>query len=61
MQQLRDLFGKEHALDSVNRTLYQFARSQRAAAVGAVHVVTYSNECEPEATSIRFPPTSRGA
>lgn len=47
MQHVRELVGKEHSLDTVSRTLRDFARGQKAAAVGALHV-TCSDECERE-------------
>lgn len=47
MNRLYELLGKEHHLDFVNRALRDFARDQRAAEIGAMHV-TCSDECERE-------------
>jgi hypothetical protein len=47
MRRIQDLLGNEVPLDSCNRALCAFARGQRPAAVGAVHV-TCSDECERE-------------
>ncbi len=47
MKRLHDLLGREHASDSLNRRLRDFAQSRRAAAVGALHV-TCADECERE-------------
>ena len=48
MQRLQDLIGRELEADGFNRSLRNFAQSQRAAAVGAVHI-TCSDESEHEA------------
>ncbi|MBM4090499.1 MAG: hypothetical protein FJ276_13915 [Planctomycetes bacterium] len=48
MGRIQELIGRECDADGVNRALRDFARGQRAAAVGAVHV-TCSDECEREA------------
>jgi len=45
---LRELLGREHPLDSLNRALRFFAQSQRPTAVGAMHV-SCADECEREA------------
>ena len=47
MRRIQDLLGREVNLDTCNRALRDFAQSQRAAAIGAVHV-TCSDECERE-------------
>ncbi|MBP89264.1 MAG: hypothetical protein CMJ64_21530 [Planctomycetaceae bacterium] len=47
MQQLESLLGREHEIDSLNRALRDFAQSQRADGVGAMHV-TCSDESERE-------------
>lgn len=49
MQQIQDLLGREVNLDACNCALRDFANSQRAPVVGAVHVCC-SDECEREAT-----------
>ena len=48
MRRIQDLLGREVNLDACNRALRDFAQSQRASVVGAVHV-TCSDECEREA------------